>query len=580
MSIKPDSTRNIVYHPPRKRYANPRGQNLEPMGIDTEADTDGQMFVTCLSDDTIIPRDDWPSVMFTRKHRDRSYVAYNLKYDAGALLQHLPQGILDMLRANDKVDWEGYSYKVITNKMLTIRKGTHYITIYDIMQFYGGSLNANAERYLGEKKIDIETKRFTHEYIRENWDRICTYCIKDAELTARLAQRFINQLNEWGLAVTKLYSTAWISYSWFASSCGHPSVKHFWNYDRRVLDYAMQSYNGGKFEVTRKGMSYLYEYDIVSAYPHSIANLVDLHHCGVAWSKKYQDDAVYAFLECKLKIPLELPSPVAVKRGSLNTYPAGEFTKIITKQEYDYLVKYGADVTILSACWIIPDRLEYLYRDEVNRIVKLKQEQKGKSKLGYHTAKILLNSLYGKFVQLVEMPDGKWRAGSSWNPIYGSVITAETRVHISDMQRKYPSVWAVHTDSLISSKPLPFGNSNKLGDMSYETEGPGVIVACGIYQIGYDTAIRGVASNASLYSLRKSKGRFADMSRQQPISWRQALNRNMETDHINRWLEHQKRLRVDMDRKRVWIDDWNYWSEISQRIVESTPFVYSPVFYS
>lgn len=580
MGIKPHNTSPIVYHPPKRRYAHPVGRNIAPMGIDTEADTEGRMFVTCLSDGTIITPDKWPYAMFDRAHRDRPYVAYNLKYDAGALLQHLPAGILDILRSTNRVYYESYTYKVIANKLLSIQKGKHYIVIYDIMQFYGGSLDHNAMTYLGEGKIDIETKRFTLPYIRNNWDEITRYCVRDADLTARLAHRFISQLNDWGMTVTKLYSTAWISYQWFASRCGHPTVKHFWYYNRRVLDYAMAAYNGGKFEVTTKGTSYLYEYDIVSAYPHSIANLLDLHHCGVRWSKHVTDGAAYAFIDCTMDIPLSLPSPVAIKRGGVNTYPAGTIRKTITLAEYNYLTTNGADVTIHDACWIIPDREVYLYRDEILRLVALKQQYKHGDQLAYHTVKILLNSLYGKFVQLIEQSDSTWRAGSSWNPIYGSVITADTRVRISDMQRKYPSVWAVHTDSLISDQPLPYEPSNTLGDMSYEIEGPGVIVGTGIYQIGYHTAIRGVRSNASLYSLRKTHGRYADMSRSQPLSWRQTLQRNMDTDHINRWIDHQKHMRVDMDSKRVWLDDWTSWHEVTQRTVESIPYIYSSLWYS
>lgn len=576
---KPTDTKHLRYHPPRSRFARTPEQSVDPIGIDTEADVDGKMFMTCLSDGTVLTRDEWPAKLFTRKYRDKTYVAYNLKYDAGALLQHLSAEELNILRADGRVTVGEYVYRVIANKLLSIRKKSHYVTIFDIMQFYGGSLDRNAERYLGENKLDIETKRFTEDYINEHWDEIAEYCVRDADLTRRLAKRFIDQLNEWDMHVTKLYSTAWISYQWFASRAGHPSVKQFWLYDREVLDYAMRAYNGGKFEMTTKGAGYLYEYDIVSAYPTTISQLYDLYHCGVKWSKTYVSDAPYAFIKCHLNIPLSLPSPVAVKRGTLNTYPAGEFTKTITKQEYDYLTAHGADITIVDACWIVPDRPEKLYEREVNHIVGIKQQHKHGDPLAYHTAKIILNSLYGKFVQLIEQTNGQWRASSSWNPIYGSVITAETRVRISDLQRRHPSVWAVHTDSIISSEPLPYGESKQLGDLSYELEGEGAIVGCGVYEIGDRTAIRGVPAINSLRSLFNIDSKYADVSRNQPLSWRQTMHRNLSVDEINRWREQAKRLRVDMDTKRIWLDDWDVWSDVPNRVVASAPYTYDTLWY-
>ena len=577
--IKPSDTRLVRYYAPKSRYATTATQSISPLGIDTEADVDGRVFMICLSDGKVIKPPEWPYVMFSRKYRSQTYVAYNLKYDSGALLQHLPADNLNELRASGRTTHNDYKYHVIANKYLSIAKNKKYITIYDIMQFYGGSLDANAARYLDEHKIDIETKRFEEPYITIYWDQIAKYCIHDADLTARLAQRFIAQLNSWDMHVTKLYSTAWISYNWFASRCGHPTVKQFWLKDRKVLDFAMNSYNGGKFELTKKGSGYLYEYDIVSAYSHSISNLVDLYHCGVTWSNRYVNDAVYAFIDCTVNIDPSLPSPIAIKRGLLNTYPAGSYRKVITKQEYDYLISNNTDITIHEACWIIPNRLDYLYRDEVRRVVEIKRQYKHGDQLAYHTAKLILNSLYGKFVQLIEQTDGKWRAGSSWNPIYGAVITAETRVRISDLQRQYPSIWAVHTDSVISDKPLPFGDSKQLGDLSYEVEGYGAIIGCGIYQIGDTTAIRGVQSKQPLLELAQFDSQHASIDQNRPISWRQTMHRNLPVDHINRWIESNKNLRVDMDRKRIWIDDYTRWSELTERTVESMPFMYNTAIY-
>lgn len=573
MSIKPNATSHVIYHPPKTKYAKSPSESIKPKGIDSEAYNDGKLMMICTSEGDIWTPDNWLEGITSRKYRGSTFVAYNLKYDSGAFLQHLPAEQLDELRKHGKTTHDSISYRVIANKMLSISKAKHAITIYDIAQYYGGSLDANAEKYLGDKKLEQETKSYSREYVRKNWDNIAKYCVHDAVLTAMLAERLIEQLNKWGLHVTKLYSTAWISYQWFASRSGHPSVGHFWQYDKRVLDYAMESYNGGKFEVTTKGSSYLYEYDIVSAYPKTISTLLDLSQVSVTWSKKYVKDARYAFLRVRAKIPHDLPSPVAIKEGLLNTYPVGTIEKVITKAEYDYLVANGADVTVKGGCWLVPDKEKYLFKDEIEHLIALKQEYKGKDELAYHTVKIIMNSLYGKFVQLIEQPNGKWRAGSSWNPIYGSIITADTRVRISDLQRQYPSIWAVHTDSVISEEPLPFPVSKELGSLSYELEGPGILVGCGVYQIGEKTAIRGVPSRVTLRQIAEQGGKTSDVSSMQPLSWRQALQRDHSPERINLWVKSLKKMRPNMDTKRIWVDDWESWQEVLERKIVSTPRV-------
>ncbi len=579
MTQKPSNTGLVHYRPPKDRYGKIPKKSIAPIGMDTEADITGKCFMICTSIGDVWTREAFPACMFDTAHRDRAYVCYNLKYDMGALLQGLPREHLEELRQTGRTTYDGYRYRVITNKYLGIVKSHQSIQIYDIMTFYGGRLDDNAYKYLGEGKIQENTRLFQEPYISTNWQHIAKYCIRDAELTARLAARLIGQFETWGLTVKKLYSTAYVSYQWFAAKCGHPSVGYLWYNDRHVLDYAMASYKGGKFEITTKGTGYLYEYDIASAYPHSISNLLDLTGARVVWSIVYRRQAVYAFIDCTVKIPYDLPSPVAVKRVSINTFPTGIFRAIITKQEYDYLVANGADATIHNACWIHIDKKTYPYRKEINRLYTLKSELKNSDDpLAYHTVKILMNSLYGKFVQLIDMGE-YWQAGASWNPIYASVITAETRVKITEIQRLYQSIWGVHTDSVISDRPLPFSTDTTLGAISYECEGKGMIAGCGVYQIGDKTALRGVPSNIPLMTLAGKAGRTLDISRKGPYSWRQILSNGWDLDKINEFQTILKSLSPNMDKKRLWWNDAETWVDLLQGIYYSEPLQYSPLFY-
>ena len=568
---KPADTRTVRYHcAPISRQTKQR-PSIEVIGIDTEAYDDGRCFMIATSEGDVWRADDWPHCIGSRKYRGVNFVAYNLKYDEGALIQHLPRKQLEQLRTVGKTLFENYHYHLIPGKCLTIRHNKHSVMVYDMYNFYRGSLEYNAEKYLGEHKDDIETKTFTREYVDEHWQRIADYCVKDADLVKRLAQLLISRFERFGVNPRKLYSTAYVSYQYFSRHTNYVTVQRFWDKHRYLLDYAMRSYNGGKFEVTEKRLDYLYEYDIISAYPNEIKNLIDIRKAQVLRSKTPPKSAVYGFIDVVGKIPVNVYSPVALKNGTLNVYPVGEIHKTITKTEYEYLLSQGADLTINDAVWLIVDKKEYPYREAIERLVKQKQEiKKDGDALEYHTIKIFLNSLYGKFVQLIEKED-HWQAGTSWNPIYGSIICANVRTRISELQQTYPEVIAVHTDSLISTKPLPFAKEGELGDVVYECEGDGLILGSGVYQIGEKVRMRGFDYRKKLTDYVGKECTSVQIDAVRPLSWREVVFRNLDLSQINRFTELPKQLNIRFDRKRIWIRDWKRFSDITDKPVLSMP---------
>lgn len=563
---------NIKYNPTRFYRGNKKKKSIEVIGLDTETLTTGKCFMICTSLGDTFQLHDLPHCLFSRKYRGKNFVAFNLKFDAGSLLQFLPAKSLKLLQKNGEVYFEDYFIKTIANKCLSIRKLKNTIHIYDMMGFYTSSLEKAAQKYLGEGKLEVGSKKFTKKRVAKEWNKIEEYCIKDAVLVKRLADRIIRKFEDFGVYPKKLYSVAYISYQYFTTHCGYINVKRFWDKHRILLDYAMQSFNGGKFEVTTKGSGKLYEYDIVSAYPYEIANLVDITDARIDYNNEYMEKAIYGFLKCEIEIPYGVSSPVALKDKDLNYFPIGKFVKVITKTEYEYLVKYGCTINIIDAIWLSKKYIIKPYEKEIYNLMKMKDLYKKEGrKLDYHTIKIFLNSFYGKMVQLIKM-DGFYKAGSSWHPIFASVITANVRCRISEMQQLYKNVIAVHTDSIISTKPLDFPDSGGLGDMVYELEGEGVIIGSGIYQIGDKSRFRGFDSREKLLDLLPEKGNKLNIEINRPYSWREVAHRNMDVDMINRFCDMPRNMRLNFDRKRIWLDDYKCFSELKERNVESVPW--------
>lgn len=592
---------NIFYtggYPPPKKI---NTVSCKVVGLDTEADVKGRCFMLCTSTGDIYRPEDIPDCLFKKCYRGHVYVAYNLKYDAGAILQFLPMDKIQYLQKHGTVEYGKYIIKAYGNKCYTIRRNKMSVSIYDMFTFFHGSLEYNASTYLGEHKKDIKTKSFNTRYIKRNWNRIAAYCIQDAKLVKGLADLLISKFEAFGVYPKKLFSVAYISFKYFTQKKCHINIKEYWDNDRDVIDFALRSYNGGKFEVTEKGTGDFYEYDIISAYPYEIRNLVNIKNCRVVRSKKYYKTAVYSFLKCHIKIPMRLPSPVSVMRGVVNTYPYGEMIKVITKNEYEYLTRYGADVEIIEGKHLMADRLVYPYRREIDRLVKLKQQYKREGKqLDLHTVKIFLNSLYGKFIQLIEhhgyytrsglklhatyadkaeKVTTYFQAGESFNPVYASVITSNCRIRITDMQRRFKNIIAVHTDSIISKTPLPFSRQGGIGDMIMETSGKGVILGTGIYQIGDKTKIRGVHLKARLDELIGTARATLKIKEIRPYTWREVAFHGWDKILINQFHDDLKKIKPRFDTKRLWINDYNSFQDVFKRNIDSLPFKYPSILY-
>lgn len=554
-------------------------QSIQPIGIDTEAYPSGKCFMICTSySDTFRP-EDFPKCLFNRKYRGQSFVCYNLKYDSGAFLQTLSKEALKELQSSGSCEHNGFIYKSIGNKCLTIKRGSHSIHMYDMLNFYDMSLKDAAALYLSDTKDDLDPKLFTNEYVKINWSIIEKYCIKDAELVERLAILLIKRFEAFGVYPKKLYSVAYISYQYFRQTCPYVVVKKYWNKHKEVLSYAMRAYQGGKFEVTTKGQGYFYEYDIVSAYPFEISNLVDISWARIVRQSSYRKQSLYGFLLCKIDIPYQVFSPCVMPRGIVNCYPIGEIERVITKTEYEYLISVGCDITIKDAYYIVCDNKQYPYRKEINRLVKLKQQFKAVgNELDYHTIKILLNSLYGKFVQLIPK-EHLYEATSSWNPIYAAIITANCRIRMSRLQQSHNSVVAVHTDSILSTRQLPYLGTDKIGELVPTAQGTGIILGSGVYQIGNKVKFRGLEKNITIMELLKTVGKTLKIDYQHAYTWREIAHRGWSLDKINLFDIIPKKINVNFDQKRIWLKDWDNWQSVLKRNIESAPLVYNSILF-
>lgn len=567
---------NIVY---RKPFLHFRPNKIrEFIGLDSEAYTSGEPFVFCTSTGKVITPDMIPGVFFSRRYRNKHFLVYNLKYDSGALLYHLPSINKDVLRVNQKVEYNGVRYDYIPHKRLRISKGKNGVSIWDIMPFYKTSLDAAARKYLGKSKTDPGTKEFEPEYVKENWKTITDYCINDAVLTRDLGNVLVKHLGKHGIIVSSLYSTASISLSYFKQHSKIITSWRYWQFNRELLRYAWESYKGGIFEVYRRGTVYAYEYDISSAYPSEIAGLIDISEAAVKHSARYERRAIYGFIRCKINNPDGKIIPSGVMKSGVRVYPAGEYYDTITKAEYDFMRTEKIQVKIIDAFWLFENRLRYPYKKVIDKLYKMKDHYKGKDDMMYSTTKTILNSFYGKFGQATEKPDGRFHAGIAWNPIFASVVTANLRVKMCKYRRRLKKTCiAIHTDSLLLTKKAPPAMlGSGLGKLEYKTKGKALIIMSGMYDLGDKTANRGIVRQKkrtwrNYLETHPDQRVFKYVSRD-VISWIDAI-RQRRPDLINKFVWRYKRINLNRELKRIWLDDVNA-GDLLSRLYDSVPQIF------
>lgn len=545
----------IVYHAPKDS----KGDSYikEVIGFDSESYENGAPFLFCTSTgDSFTPKT-LLNGLFTKKYRSKHFGCWNLRFDAGAVLYYMPLVNMNELRETGKTDLEGRTYKYIPHKFLRISEGKRAVTFWDIYQFFSMSLDKASKKYLGECKHEMETKTFSVSYVRRKRDKIINYCIQDAVLVAKLFDYLLKGLLKMDIKPKYIYSTASLAFLYFKDRGLLKDVSRYWNEYREVLRFACEAYAGGKFDIYRRGRFNGILYDINSAYPYEMSQLLNVDAARVVFTDKYISDAAYGFLRVYIDNVRAASLPVPFKHGLLSVYPAGKYYATITLNEYKYLLEIKVNARILSAYYLILDCKRRVYASAIKELYDKKTEYKNKDPRLYMLCKILMNGYYGKMAQLIKTEDGEVKAGAAWHPIYAATITANVRIRLSRLYNEDPeSIIAVHTDSILCRKPLP-GRllSDTLGKWHKETEGEGVAVASGIYQINDKMALRGfmLTTGENLVDILKRMGRASRLNIPQVNvqSWTLASFRENK-DKLNKFITEDKIFDVNNERKRRW----------------------------
>lgn len=275
-----------------------------------------------------------------------------------------------------------------------------------------------------------------------------------------------------------------------------------------ILDFARESYYGGRFEVFAHGIvpGLSYEYDINSAYPWAMAIMPAWEEAGYEWATDGQLTEElwrrpFALLDCTTAGSDPVAGGLAHRRKDDTIYYPLKSRGVRWSFEVLAAMEAGLvdSVEVHRAVLISPAGDSVLSE----RVPQMYQQRKDVGKNTSHGKgiKLVLNSLYGKQAQSIGSPKFS-------NALAASFITAWCRTMILTAIATHPtksqSLLMIATDGVYFADAHPYLDVDKERLGAWDaTEKPGLtIVMPGVH---YDDKGRELARNGE-YAKLKSRG--------------------------------------------------------------------------
>jgi hypothetical protein len=467
---------------------------------------------------------------------------YNLTFDYSAIFKCLPAKNIRELALTQNTHYDNYDLMIIPKKMFKISapftsdKGREYKKswkYFDMWQFFkyekSASLDAVSEKYLKENKVDVEgitgIDKAKYQFSDFKNPEIQRYCVDDATKVAKLGQIISESCNHIGLMFNQPYSCATLSMNYVY---GLKKVKSpLWFYfnrpkNKRVFEYAFNTYSGGRFEVMQRGtFQGVHEYDVNSMYPDWIRKLQDIYKTDFEFCKSEQQvdslrskETYYLFLKVRVKPSMKFINILPAREEGLIIYPRTlkPITAWVTRPELELLEKYDQEFTIIDGFVGTPETVEYPYKAIFEEIYSERMRYP-KSHFLSSLYKIIMNSFYGKTIEMnlnltIDEDDKsasaehnildmvldeenedvilrEYLAGKFFCPPYATMITAPARCKVADAMLQAPEedVVGCFTDSVLSLSKLPLKVSAEMGDWELHTYDELNMVGTGVYYL-------------------------------------------------------------------------------------------------
>ncbi len=232
-----------------------------------------------------------------------------------------------------------------------------------------------------------------------------------------------------------------------------------------------------------------YDYDISSAYPYQVSQLVSCASTYGSWvhTKERIADAAYGFLRAKVHLPSEvLLSPLMFRswctwngyRQTRQTNGWGDWTGAILAEEEAFIREKGlGKVDILDGWWFVPNAVLHPFRAPMLKLFNLR-DRAGADRAASTLFKVIAATAQGKFISAY-YDRGVVRGGALYEPILASSIVGRTRLAVADFCLPHAQdVIRVAIDGVLMSREVPASGDGP-GAMRLSSKGECVVLGDG-----------------------------------------------------------------------------------------------------
>jgi hypothetical protein len=499
---------------------------------------------------------------------------------------------LQLLVDNLELHHKHHIIKYIPGKKFTIRHQKHSYSFYDLAQFYEMSLEKAAALYVNgvknEDNLDREAIGSSAAYWLRHDPEILDYCIQDCRLTQQLGARLQADVGSaLKLSVKSYTSKAGLSKAYFRTRCDIPnfvSVPKFAHY------FAFQAYHGGRFEVFERGkIGKCTNIDINSAYPYHSADLIDITKGRWERVTELHERAYYGFYMATVDIPYHPMPPLALYWFGTNIYPCGRWTAYFTKEELEALDGIGS-YEVIAGAEFYPDELVYPFRDAIVNLYD-KKKTTPEDDYAYALYKKILNSFYGCNYEKIKQPSGMWKTGILFNPVYATLITANTRLQIwREGMKHLKRVISMATDGILLRGNVSYPKTDALGEWDVDKSGEAYVLRSGIYSVGEEMKQRGVVKgkyfrtpvgdyeNLFDYIREYPEQKKYPVLNNRPIHMREAVRhtKKLSMKDINLFTEHELAFDLNTEIKRIFDVTDITGGNLLDSNIKSRPYMFNP----
>ena len=130
------------------------------------------------------------------------------------------------------------------------------------------------------------------------------------------------------------------------------------------MEIAYTSFHAPWIEMLRQGrFKNLHDYDLNSAYPTEVSDLITIDQGDWVYSDTFQASAKYGFTYAVIQIFSTYISPILMRKENKLLSVEGTWVGTITKEEIEFINRHElGNVVVLGGWWYFPREINYPYK--------------------------------------------------------------------------------------------------------------------------------------------------------------------------------------------------------------------------